>query len=202
MRGLAAMLGVDGTCQWIGEAGSTAESLRLAPHVQPDVVLIDHRPPVTDAMAGIATLQAVWPAARFVVLASRLDAGDVSRAMAAGASCVLHTSVSAADLSSTVRAVHDGMRVVSPSVAVALDDAVDDGLSRDGLTPRERLLVGLLAQGMDNKTIGAAMGITVPTVKFHVTNVMSKLHAPNRTAAVLAALRMRIITLQSEGGDA
>jgi two-component system, NarL family, response regulator LiaR len=195
-RGLASMLASSENCIWVGEASDGAEALRMAPALRPDVALIDHRLPDHDGIATIEALQPLWPGARFMLLSSRLELADVRRAMAAGASCVLPKTVSLGDLVQAVRAVHAGQRVVPPAVAAALNAGERDTLLRNELTPREMALLELMARGMDNRAIATAMAITVPTVKFHVTNIMSKLHAANRTAAVLAALRLRLVKLQ------
>jgi NarL family two-component system response regulator LiaR len=77
--------------------------------------------------------------------------------------------------------------------ALALEDE-NTPLGGD-LTARERDLLALMARGMGNRDIAQRLGITMPTVKFHVTNILAKMHAPNRTAAVLSALRNRVVVL-------
>ena len=103
-------------------------------------------------------------------------------------------SATLAEISQAIRAVHRGQRPHSP----AMDESRRqmNGLAPGAdLTRRERTLLQLMAQGLDNKAIGLKLGIAVPTVKFHVGNILSKLHSENRTAAVLYALRHRLAEL-------
>ncbi len=204
-RGLAAMLGADNAFCWLGEASTGADAVAAAHTVCPDVVFVDLLMPNMDGVVTMEALRPLWPSARFVVMASRIEAADMRRVVAAGASC-MHKSVSPLELVAAIRAVRRGQRVLSPAVITALESSVREAPLRNDLTPRERALLQLMAQGLDNRSISQSLAISVPTVKFHVTNIMSKLHAANRTAAVLAALREKIIRLDGpvtagSGGD-
>jgi NarL family two-component system response regulator LiaR len=195
-RGMAAMLASEGHCLWTGEAATVAEAAQLVAAQNPDVLLIEHRMPDIDGVAAMKQLQHLCPKSRFVLVTAGVQASEVRRAMDAGAACVLHKSIAATDLVLAVRAVHGGQRVLPPVMMAALDREDREALSRSELTPRELGLLELMAQGLDNRAIADLMHITVPTVKFHITNIMSKLHASNRTAAVLAALRQRLVSLE------
>ena len=196
-HGLAALLAAEGGYDWLGEASSSLDALRQAAWLRPDLVFVDQLMPGLDGITLTESLKAHWPDARFLVLASRLDGPAVRRITALGASC-LHKSVSPAELMVAVRAVRRGQRVLSPAVRTAIDRNARQAPLRETLTPRERALLQLMAQGLDNRSISLQLDITVPTVKFHVTNIMAKLNASNRTAAVLAALREQLIGLDTQ----
>jgi NarL family two-component system response regulator LiaR len=193
-RGLAAMLAADSAFCWLGEASTGAAAVAVARTVCPDVVFVDLHMPDLDGVATVEALRPLWPSARFVVMASRIEAAEMRRVVAVGASC-MHKSVSPLELVAAIRAVRRGQRVLSPAVITALESSAREAPLRNDLTPRERALLQLMAQGLDNRSISQSLAISVPTVKFHVTNILSKLHAANRTAAVLAALREKIIRL-------
>jgi DNA-binding NarL/FixJ family response regulator len=193
-RGLAAMLADHPGYHWVGEAGSAAQALLVAHMVCPDVVFIDLPAPDADAVAAMAALRPFWPAARFVLMAGRCQPATLRRVVATGASCLLK-SVTALDLAEALRAVSRGQQVLAPDVIAALQPPASDAAPAHDLTPREHALLRLMAQGLDNRSISMLMDISVPTVKFHVTNIMAKLRAANRTAAVLTALRERIVRL-------
>ncbi len=195
-RGLAAMLGADSAFIWLGEASSGAEAVAVARTVRPDVVFVDLLMPEMGGLDAMEALRPLWPTARFVMMASRIDPADMRRVVAAGASC-MHKNVSPLELVAAIRAVRRGQRVLSPAVVAAIEASTAVAPMRNDLTPRERALLQLMAQGLDNRSISQSLAISVPTVKFHVTNIMSKLHAANRTAAVLAALREKIICLDA-----
>ncbi len=193
-RGLSAMLGTDSAFRWLGEASTGADAVAVADTLRPDVVFVDLQMPLMDGVATMEALRPLWPSARFVVMAGRIEATDMRRVVAAGASC-MHKSVSPLEMVAAIRAVRRGQRVLSPAVVTALESSAREAPLRNDLTPRERALLQLMAQGLDNRSISQSMSISVPTVKFHVTNIMSKLHAANRTAAVLAALREKLVRL-------
>ena len=99
------------------------------------------------------------------------------------------------ELLTALLATGRGQRVFSPSVADALASPLAEPELGANLTPRERGLLALMARGMDNRGISTQLSIAMPTVKFHVTNIMAKLNAGNRTTAVLKALRHKIVQL-------
>lgn len=193
-RGLAAMVGADPAYQWLGEASSGAEALAQAHAIRPDLIFIDLPIPGMGGVETLVGLRSLWPQAHFVVMVSQIDPSDLRRVAQTGASC-LHKSVPPAELMLALRTAQRGQRVLSPVVAAALGSGACVAVLRDGLTPRELALLRLMGQGLDNRGISQRMDISVPTVKFHVTHILSKLSAPNRTAAVLAALREKIISL-------
>ena len=193
-RGLAAMLAADSAFRWLGEASSAAEAVAAAHSICPDVVLVDLSMPEMGGPEALAALPPLWPSCRFLVMGSQIRLGDLRAWVAAGASFV-HKSVSPLELGADIRAVARGQRVLSPAVVASLDAQARELALRDELTPRERALLQLMAQGMDNRSISQTLDISVPTVKFHVTNIMSKLRVSNRTAAVLVALREKIVRL-------
>lgn len=196
-RGLASVLAGEGGYHWLGESASGTEALRLAPGLRPDLVFIDLLMPGMDGIETLQSLKMIWPGARFVLMASRLAPVDLRRVLATGVSC-LHKRLAASELLAALRSLRSGQRVFSPALLVPVDDRGREAALRADLTPREQALLGLMAQGLDNRSIAVQLGISVPTVKFHVTNIMSKLQADNRTAAVLAGLRQGLIQLEPE----
>ena len=200
-HGLAAMLAGEPDVKWVGEAADGADAVRDAPALDPHIVLMDLLMPRMDGVATISALRRLLPKARFVVLAGALEPADVRRAMAAGASGFLLKNADAQELISVIRSTHQGHSVVAPELNQALQrEAETQGApsSNTGadLTQRERELLALMARGLSNQDISRQLAIAMPTVKFHVTNILAKLHADNRTEAVLVALKHRIVKLE------
>ena len=156
--------------------------------------------PRMDGVATIGALRPLLPLARFVVLAGALEPAEVRRAMAVGASGFLLKNADARELLSVIRATHQGQAVMAPELNHALQREADEPAAMNGtgadLTQRERELLALMARGLSNLDISRQLAIAMPTVKFHVTNILAKLHADNRTEAVLVALRHRIVKLE------
>ena len=191
--GLAAMIDAQPDLQRVGEAGSGAEALRLAPALAPDVVLMDLIMPQMDGIAATAALRRVLPQTRFVILTSMVDPGEVERATAAGATGYVLKNASAAELVSVIRAAHAGRRSFAPEVTDALIANRQPIVLGADLTQRERELLALMARGLNNQEISDQLAIAVPTVKFHITNILGKLQAANRTEAVLTALKHKLV---------
>jgi two-component system, NarL family, response regulator LiaR len=194
-HGLAAMLRAEPGMLWVGDAADGADAVRLAPTLRPDVVLMDLVMPRMDGVAAIAALRPVLPRCRFVILTSLLEPAEVKRAIEAGASGYLLKNASSQELVTVIQAAHRGQRVLAPEVTDALA-AQQKAAPGSDLTQRERELLALMARGHSNQEISTQLAIAMPTVKFHVTNILAKLHADNRTEAVLIALRHKLVALE------
>ncbi len=194
-HGLAAMVQAERELLWVGDAATGEDALRLAPALKPDVVLMDLVMPQMDGIAAITTLRPLLPQTRFVVLTSLLEPSEVKRALDAGASSFLLKNASAQELITVIRATASGHRVLAPEVTDALIAGERRNSPGADLTQRERELLALMARGLSNQEISNRLSIAMPTVKFHVTNILAKLHADNRTEAVLTALKQRLVML-------
>jgi NarL family two-component system response regulator LiaR len=191
--GLAATIRGEPGLALAGESGDGEHALAAIPAAAPDVVLMDLAMPRRDGVSVIAALRPTMPSTRFVVLTSSVDHADVRRAIDAGAAGYVGKTASAAELVAMIRSAHAGRRVLSPEATDALV-AARQGLEPGAdLTPRERELLALMARGLNNQEIAAELGISLPTVKFHVTNVLAKLGVDNRTEAVLKALKLKLV---------
>jgi two-component system, NarL family, response regulator LiaR len=196
-HGLAAMLASDPSMRWMGEAADGAEAVRMAPALAPHVVLMDLEMPHMDGIAAITALRPRLPDTRYLLLMNHLDKPTAQRALDAGAAGVLLKTASPAELFAAIRAAHGGMPVATP-VPVAANDAgpADKASPATNLTQREHELLALMARGLSNQDIADQLSIAMPTVKFHVTNILTKMRADNRTEAVLSALRQKIVSLE------
>ncbi len=195
-HGLLSMLRAESSMQWVGEASDGAEAVRSAPATKPDIVLVDLVMPKMDGVATIQAMKPLLPETRFLVLTSLLDPAEVRRAMAAGASGYLLKSASPQELVNVILSAARGQRVMAPEVTDALIADQREPRTGEELTSRERELLALMATGLSNQDIATRLSIAMPTVKFHVTNILAKLHADNRTEAVLIALRQKLVTLE------
>lgn len=198
-RGVQAVLAEDRAFVWAGEAATSEEARRLAPGLAPDVVVIDEQLPGAGGLHTLQALRMQMPRTRFAILLSQLEPDLVRSAVSFGAGCVLAKSASQDEIVTALKAVHRGVWAHSEAVAQALTAPRTAPDLRGRLTPRERDLLTLMAQGLSNGEIASRLAIAMPTVKFHVGHIMSKLGTENRTAAVLVALRHRLVDLHSPG---
>ena len=195
-HGLASMIKAERELEWVGDANDGADAVRAIPGAAPDVVLMDLVMPVMDGVSAIAALLPLLPQTRFIVLTSLLDPGEMRRALEAGAASVLLKNASAQELITVIRATASGHRVLAPEVTDALETGQRNQARGAELTARERELLGLMSRGYSNQGISTSLNIALPTVKFHVTNILAKLHADNRTEAVLIAIKHKLVTLE------
>lgn len=184
--GLVALLGASPDVTVVGQAPDGAAAVRSAVELHPDVVLMDLSMPVMDGAEATRELLAVVPDARVVVLTSFSDRARVSEALAAGAIGYLLKDCEPPELLAAVRAAAAGHVPLDPRVArVLLPSAA--GRPSDGLSDRETQVLRLVAQGLANKQIGRALGISERTVKAHLGRVFRQIGVADRTSAALWA---------------
>jgi len=176
----------------VGEADTGAAALELVERTAPDVVLVDLNLPDIDGVELIRQLGAVAPRTAPLVL-TMLSADAVTAAVRAGARGYLLKDAEPGRIVAAVRAVAAGDSVFGPQVAArllgGLDRAMPDRMAFPDLTGREREILGLLADGLGNATIGRRLGLRSKTVRNYVSNVIGKLQAADRAEAVLRARR-------------
>jgi DNA-binding NarL/FixJ family response regulator len=200
---LTTLLGVRDEVLVVGEAGDGEEALRRAAELAPDVVLMDLRMPVLDGVAATRRLQLEHPEVRVIALTTFDDDEDVFAALRAGAVGYLLKDVSSARLVEAVVTAARGGSVLEPSVAAKVVARVarmpsDEPVPRPQplvvpLSEREVDVLRLLADGHSNREIAAALHLAEGTVKNHVTNVLGKLGARDRTQAALRARALDLL---------
>jgi NarL family two-component system response regulator LiaR len=193
-RGLATFLKVYDDLELAGEAASGQAAIQLCNTLHPDVVLMDMVMPDMDGAAATRMIRKQSPGIQVLALTSFKEGILVQSALQAGAIGYLLKDVSADELAQAIRAAHAGRSTLSPEAAQALVLATSQppapGLD---LTEREREVLALLIEGLNNTQIAAKLNVSPSTVKSHVSNILSKLGVASRTEAVTLALRNRII---------
>jgi DNA-binding NarL/FixJ family response regulator len=187
-RGVAALLADAPDIAVVGEAGDGREALRLAGDTRPDVVLLDVRMPVMD---GIAAAGPLSERARVMMLTYSDEEEQVTGAIRAGASGYLvHGQFEADELVARIRQLAAGDTVLSPAVVGTVFEALrrtpgsqDEASGPASLTPREREIMNLIAQGLTNGQIAERFVLSEKTVKNHVNRIYSKLDVSNRAQA-------------------
>ncbi|MEJ2291882.1 MAG: response regulator transcription factor [Deinococcales bacterium] len=180
--GLRAFLDLQDDFDVVGEAGSLGEARERARETGPDLVLLDLQLP--DG-SGLTLIEELAAACRVLVLTSFLDEAKVRQAMRRGASGYLLKHAGPNALLDKVRAALRGEVPLDPEAVRALASPVMDPLAE--LTPRERQVLALMAQGLSNKRIAARLSISEKTVKTHAGHVFAKLGVDDRLQAVLVA---------------
>ena len=180
----------------VGEAQDSDEALQQCEALHPDVVLMDMRL-AGSKLNGIETTQLVrsrFPQIQVIILSSFHDKDMVQGAMQAGAIGYLVKGVSGKDLTEAIRAAYAGKPTL---VAEALDDLVQPSSKEyqvgHDLTEREQEVLPLLVEGLSNPQIAQQMHLSTAAVKYHVSNILSKLEASNRTEAATIAIEHNLV---------
>ncbi len=193
-RGLALFLKVFDDLELAGEAESGQDAIQLCAQLQPDVVLMDMVMPDMDGATATRLIRKQWPLIQVIALTSFKDEILVHSALQAGAIGYLLKDVSADELARAIRAVHAGRATLSPEAAQALVHAASQPQAPGiDLTERERVVLALMVEGLNNTQIAAKLTISPSTVKYHVSNILSKLGVTSRTEAASLALRNRLV---------
>jgi len=175
----------------VAEAADGAAALAAYREHRPDVVLMDLQMAGMNGIEAIQAIRSEFPGARLIVLTTYDGDVQVTRAMKAGASGYLLKGMLRHDLVRAIRTVHGGQRFIPPEVAVQLSGYID----ADALTPREVEVLNTISAGNSNKIVADKLRITEDTVKGHVSSILSKLQANDRTHAVLIAIRRGFLDL-------
>jgi DNA-binding NarL/FixJ family response regulator len=197
-EGLVGVLSTQPDFEVVGEASDGAEAVRLAETLHPDVILLDLEMPGTDGVAALENLRDAGSEARAVVFTAYDTDERILGALRAGARGYLLKGASRAEIFSAIRTVHAGGSLLQPDVTARLLAHIgrnDEGARADQLTPRELEVLGLISQGLQNSEIAAQLFVTERTVKFHVSSILAKLGADNRTEAVAIAARRGLIRM-------
>lgn len=173
----------------VGTAADGAEAVSLASLHQPDVVLMDVSMPSMGGLEATRRIVAAWPQVQVVVLTSFDDRSTVAEALDSGAIGYLLKDSDPATLRAGIESAANGGSPLNPRVARSILSARREQRSEPSLTDREREILELLRGGLANKEIAARLGITVKTVKAHLTSLFHKIGVLDRTQAALWAER-------------
>ncbi|MCS7324052.1 MAG: response regulator transcription factor [Anaerolineae bacterium] len=195
--GLRALLELEPSVRVVGEAGDGEEGVQMALRLRPNVILMDIRLPRMDGIAATRAILEAWPQARVLVLTVFEREEYVFQAMRAGAVGYLTKDAPLEELVATIHRVHAGEVFIQPEIASRMlrevATAAPNSRAPFELSEREREVLALIAQGLSNREVAARLHITEGTVKNHVSNILSKLHAENRTQAARIARQHGLI---------
>jgi DNA-binding NarL/FixJ family response regulator len=208
--GVASLVGAWGH-EVVGLAGSEDEAVALAAEVQPDLVLMDVRMPGGSGLAATSRIRVARPATAIVILTVSEDEDDLFEAIKSGAQGYLLKNLEAAQLRSMLEAVQRGEAAITPATAARIIEefgrrerlmaepaAAHPAGDPDRLTDRELDVLGLVTRGLRNKEIATELGISENTVKFHLRNILEKLHAGSRTEVAARAVREGLLPTEDD----
>ena len=192
--GLGTVLGIYDDMKLVGEAGDGEEAVRQAERLQPDVILMDLLMPRMDGVTATRIIKERWPKIQVIALTSFKEKEYVEGAIKAGANGYLLKNVSADELVSAIRRAAAGQASLSPEAAQVLIQKVNEPpVPGKDMTGREKETLALMVEGLNNNEIAERLVVSQSTVKFHVSNILSKLGVTGRTEAVALAVKHHLV---------
>jgi two-component system, NarL family, response regulator LiaR len=201
-KGLSAMIESEDDLELVAEARDGVEGVEMALQHDPDVILMDLVMPNMNGIEAIIEIKKNKPEAHILVITSFAEDDQVFPAIKAGALGYLLKDSSPEDLLNAIREINRGEASLHPTIAHKLilelkqDKKPPETPSSQPLTPREVEVLGLIARGLSNQDIAEELFVSETTIRFHVSNILGKLHLANRTQAVLYALREGLAQLE------
>ena len=198
--GLTALLYAYDDFELVGEAADGEEAVTLCATCQPDVILMDLIMPRMDGATATRAIRQRYPNVQILVLTSFKEDNLVHDALKAGAIGYLLKNVTPDELANAIRAAHRGRSTLAPEAAEVLIHRAthqDEPPLGHDLTEREREVLDLMVKGLDNNKIADTLVVSRSTVKFHVSNILSKLFVTSRTEAVVVAIQHHLVSQSS-----
>ena len=194
-QGLRLFLGLDPLIDVIGEAANGEEALAQVAALHPDVVIMDLMMPVMDGITATRALKRAHPDTEIIALTSTLEEHKVNGAIEAGAISYMLKDASSDTLADAIHAAARGEVRLHPEAARRLVRDFRGGEMRESLTPKETIVLQLIAHGYSNRDIAADQNVSEATVKTHVSRLLGKLGLDSRTQAALYALKNGVASL-------
>ena len=179
----------------VGEAENGEEALRLCHEIQPDVILMDMLMPGMDGAATTRAILEHYPDVRVIALTSFDEGGLVEEALKAGAISYMLKDAAIDELADAIRLASAGQSTLAPAAVQALAQAAVQPPEQDfDLTQHQLEVLALIVEGSSNAEIAERLTISLPTARFHVSTILSKLRATNRAEAAALAVKYRLIS--------
>ena len=203
-RGLQMVLEQEDDLELIGEASDGVEVVAKAQQLMPDVILMDVRMPKRSGIQAASDIKDALPHVKILMLTISDEEADLYEAIKAGASGYLLKEIPIEEVADAIRSVWAGQSRISPSMAsklltefAAISKASEEKpqMPAPKLTDREMEVLGLVAQGLNNRDIAKQLYISENTVENHIRNILEKLHLHSRMEAVVYAVREKMIEI-------
>jgi two-component system response regulator NreC len=199
--GIRALLDDQDDMEVIGEAEDGQSTVKMVAKLIPDVVVMDIAMPLLNGLEATRQIRRDYPQVKVLILTMHENEEYIRQVLAAGALGYVLKDAAARDLLGAIRAVHQGEAVLSPAITrLVIEDYLRWGDIRpedttNGLTPREREVLQLIAEGYTNKEIAEILSLSVKTIQSHRTNLMSKLDLHDRGELIKYAIQKKIIDI-------
>jgi len=194
-EGLSRFLSIMDDIEQVGEAINGAEAVRLCDALYPDVILMDVVMPVMDGIEATRLIRQQHPNTQIVFLTSFGEEDQVQEGLSSGAAGYLLKNARVQDLAAAIRAASQGQATLSPEITrILIQSKMRAPKPNYNLKDRELEILTLMAQGMTNTQIAHKLSVSLSTVKFNISGILTKLNAESRTQAVALALQHGLVS--------
>lgn len=199
--GIRNLLDEEPDMEVVGEAEDGREAVQLAQQLKPDVVIMDIAMPLLNGVEATRQIKRDHPQCQVLVLTMHDDEEYIRQVLEAGALGYVLKYAAAGELFGAIRAVHRGEAVLSPAITrLVIEDFlrwanVQPQYTPNSLTPREREVLQLVAEGYTNREISGILSVSIKTVQAHRTNLMQKLNLHDRGELIKYAIQKKIIEI-------
>ena len=189
--GLAALIGAESDIEVVGEAKNGIEAVRESLRLSPDVVVMDIMMPKKDGVSATQEIHEKLPTAKVLILTSVSASDSITRAIAAGAAGAILKNDENQSVINAIREIVTGKQVIAKEIRrlIRKDPPAPE------LSPRQQEILSSLTRGLTNEDIAKQLGISVPSVKTHLSALFNKLGVANRSEAVAIALRKHLLKI-------
>lgn len=191
--GLAAFFAAFPDLELVGEAENGAEAVVRCGLLKPDVILMDLIMPGTDGVTATRQIKDQFTSVKVIALTSFQEEDLVQGALQAGAIGYLMKNITARELAVAIRSAYAGKMTLSPEAAQILVNSRLQVQEFETLTEREREVLKLMVDGLNNAQIAEQLVVSLSTVKYHISNILGKLGVDNRVAAVATAIHQKLV---------
>lgn len=199
-QGLRSLISQEPDLEVLGVASNVEEAARVGRELKPDVLLVDFRLPDGNGAEAVAAIRRTNPKVRVLFLSAVDNPGALMTAIQVGARGYLLKANAAEEVVQAVRRVAAGEMLISATALAALiAEKGEQTHLLDTLTQRERQVLALIAQGLDNRTVADRLGVEYGTVRSHVRNLIAKLEVHNKMQAIVRAAQLGLLEPQSAG---
>ena len=197
--GLKAMLAAERTFDIVGEATNGREAVELARRLRPDIALMDMRMPELDGLGATRAIKQTSPRTSVIIITNYANPDYLFEALKAGAAGYVLKEATQGEVVTAIKQVLRGESLLNSELATKLLERLarqtsDIAVPTDRLTPREREVLRLLAQGKTNREIASELIVSVGTVKIHVEHIIAKLGVSDRTQAAVRAVELGLLS--------
>lgn len=195
-EGFKSLLGKNDDFEIVGEAENGRELLAMAQELTPDIVLADITMPLVTGLQAVEQLMKSHPSIKFILLTMHEEREYIMNALKVGVSGYILKNVERKELEKAIVTVYNGGRYFSPIVTNILVDSVNKSETADvdEISPREKEVLELVAQGKSTKQIADQLGISIRTVESHRINMLKKMKVSNSAELIRKSLEMKIIS--------